>query len=130
MMDSVVRDSIAQLPADRIHDIARGFTQIGKALHDMDVDVEVPENFDLLGELAGEKMSLQRFVYYAIFKCFYNDEFTLDKSTEFNHDWYCYPICNKTSLETARSWFESNGFEVDYVDSNLSNINIRGTLKD
>lgn len=128
-MDVIIRDSIAQLPAERIQEIAGKFTEIGQALSDMDVNVKVPEHFTMFGHLAGQEMTLQRFVYYAMFKCFYNPTFTKEKSDEFNHDWYCYPICNKTSVEEAVNWFVRNGLLVEHLDSNPSNINVRGQLK-
>lgn len=128
-MDTIIRDSIAGLPQERIQEIAGKFTEIGQLLGEMDVNVNVPSHYTMFGHLSGQEMSLQRFVYYSMFKCFYNPEFTKEKSDEFNHDWYCYPICNKTSVEEAVNWYVRNGLLIEHVDSNPSNINLRGQLK-
>jgi len=126
-LDTIIRDSISKLPHEKIKEIAGSFTEIGRLLSETKVEVEVPKEFTMFGALAGEKMSLQRFVYYALFKCFYNPDFTLEKSQEFSHDWYCYPICNKVSVEEATDWFIRNGLSINYIDANMSNVNIRGS---
>ncbi len=127
--DTIIRDTIAKESSERKFDLAKKITEIGQILSDMKVDVEVPKSFSEFGNLAGEKMSLQRFLYFSVFKCFWNDDFSFEKSVEFNHDWYSYPICNKTSLEEGSLWFIKNGLGIDYIDSNASNINIRGSKK-
>jgi SAM-dependent methyltransferase len=126
--DAIIREGISGLSSQEKHEVAKKITDIAKILSEINVDVEVPEEYHEFGDLKGEKMSLQRFMYYAVMKCFWNDDFTYDKCVEFNHDWYSYPICNTVSLEEASSWFERNNIKIDHVDSNSSNVNIRGNF--
>lgn len=124
--DTIIRDAIAQLNPEKKFEIAKQITSIAEILSNMDVEVRVPASYLEFGALAGEKMSLQRFFYYSVFKCFWNKDFSFEKSTEFNHDWYSYPICNKTSLEEATSWYIQNQLKIEHIDANASNINLRG----
>jgi len=124
--DIIIRDTIAKLPEEQKYEIAKRFTDIGKLLSEIGVKVNVPSDAFEFGNLAGREMTLQRFFYYAIFKCFYNDQFTYDKSVEFTYDWYSYPVCNKTSLDELCGWFMKNGIAIHHVDSNDSNINLKG----
>ncbi len=125
-MDTIIRDQISALDNDKKLEISEKITEISKILSTIDLDVNVPQEFTEFGNLAGEEMSIQRFFYYAVFKCFWNDDFTFEKSKEFNFDWYSYPICYKTSPEEAVQWFTRNNIHIEHVDFNFSNVNIKG----
>lgn len=127
--DKIIREGIAELSSEEKYEVAKKITDIGKILSELKVDVTVPEDYTEFGNLKGKKMSLQRFMYYAVMKCFWNDDFTYDKCVEFNHDWYSYPICNTVSPSEVKSWFKTNKIEIDHVDANNSNVNIRGSAK-
>lgn len=127
--DKIIRDAIAQLPSEEKHDVAKKMTDIGRILSEMEVDVQIPEDFAEFGHLKGENMSLQRFIYFAIMKCFWNEDFTYDKCVEFNHDWYSYPVCNTVSPEDAKRWFDNNQIRIDHADVNHANVNLRGASK-
>ncbi|MCX8080329.1 MAG: class I SAM-dependent methyltransferase [Bacteroidia bacterium] len=124
-MDKIIRDNISKLPPERILDISYKFSEIGKILHDCNVEVEIPENFIEFGTLAGKKISLQRFFYYAVFKCFYNPSFTMDKNAEYNLDWYSYPHCNTYVLDEVCNWFFENDMQIEHINSNEANFSIR-----
>lgn len=125
-MDLIIRDSIARLREKDKQNAVRKITEIGKLLSEININVKVPGDCSELGTLSGKEMSLQRFIYYAVFKCFYNKEFLFDKSMEFNYDWYCYEKCNKFTLDELCIWYIKNGIRIEYVDVNDSNINLRG----
>lgn len=128
-MDAIIRDQISALDNNEKLVIAEKITEISRMLSDIDLNIQVPKEFTEFGNLAGQDMPLQRFFYYAIFKCFWNENFTFEKCKEFNFDWYSYPICYKSSPEEAVQWFTRNNINIEHVDFNFSNINLRGTKK-
>ncbi len=125
-MDTIIRDRISQMSNSEKLDISDKITELSKILSQIDLNIHVPAEYTEFGNLAGQEMSLQRFLYYAVFKCFWNDSFTFEKCKEFNFDWYSYPICYKTSPEEAVQWFTRNNINITHVDFNFSNVNIKG----
>ena len=126
--DTIIRDTISKLSNEKKYEISEKFTDIGKILSEIDVKLKVPAAAFEFGNLAGREMTIQRFFYYAIFKCFYNKDFTYEKSVEFTYDWYSYPVCNKTSLDELCNWFMKNEIAILHSDSNDSNVNLRGIM--
>lgn len=124
--DRVIRDSIAQLSAERKFDIASGMTEIGKILHEMDVLVDIPNDPEAFGTISGSKQTLQRFIYFTVMKCFWNPTFSFEKCKEFNHDWYSYPKHHTVSFEEAATWFKDNSLSIEHFDVNPSNVNLLG----
>jgi len=125
--DRLIRDTIAQLPAERKLEIAGGMTEIGRLLHEMDVTIDVPADQGAFGLIAGQTISLQRLIYYGVMKCFWNPSFSFEKCQEFNHDWYSYPKHHTVSFQEAAEWYKDNGLSIEHFDVNPSNINLFGT---
>lgn len=127
--DRVIRDSIAKLSAERKFEISTEMTKIGQILHEMNVEVEVPNDVESFGNVSGSKISLQRFIYFTVMKCFWNPTFSFEKCQEFNHDWYSYPKHHTVSFEEAANWFKNNGLTIEHFDVNPSNVNLLGRKK-
>lgn len=127
--DLLIRDRISVLEDSEKQEIAKKITSIGKILSDINVDIDIPTSFTEFGNLAGQRIELQRLFYYSVFKCFWNSDYSLEKNIEINFDWYNYPVCSKTSLSEAVSWFMKSELIIEHVDANDSNINIRGYKK-
>ncbi|HCR15865.1 MAG TPA: hypothetical protein DIU35_00135 [Candidatus Latescibacteria bacterium] len=62
-------------------------TSLGRALHDLQIEFEVPNDIPLLDIKAGWH-NLQRFVYWHIFKCYWNESLDFDTNVMTNFDWY------------------------------------------
>lgn len=127
--DRIIRDSIAKLSAERKFEVSDAMTSIGKLLYEMKVDVEIPNEPAEYGTISGQKMNIQRFIYYAVMKCFWNPSFSFEKCREFNHDWYSYPKHHTVSFQEAATWFKNNGLAIEHFDVNPSNVNLLGRKK-
>ncbi len=127
--DILIRDTVAQLPEEKRYEFSKQLTQIGKILSEIDLTIYIPEDWDIFGELQGQTMSLQRLLYYTVFKCFWNNQYSLEKNIELTFDWYSYPVCNTISLNQACDWFMKNQLEILHVHTNPSNINLIGRKK-
>lgn len=124
--DFLIRNSIAGMESSRKYMISEQMALIGETLAKMNVEIDIPEHFTEFGSLCGQKMSLQLFIYYAVMKCFWNNGYSKQKNIEINFDWYNYPTCSTVSLNDAVQWFVESKMVIEYVDSNESNVNIRG----
>jgi hypothetical protein len=100
-------------------------TKIGKALSDQDIDFEIPEDLAEL-EIKAGRYDLQRFFYYHIFKCFWNDRFTFDENNLVNFDWYHPTYAHRHSPEEIREWYEEGRLKIVHLDVSESGITARG----
>jgi len=85
--DDYMRQRTTQLSDQECWELSKRMTAFGKALSDLHVEFEVPEDIPILQVKAG-RYNLHRFFYYHIFKCFWNDRFTFDENKLINFDWY------------------------------------------
>ena len=67
--DDYIRERTVQIAAEECLEISEAITKLGKALTDLRVTVDVPEDIPLLGIKAGKK-DIQRFIYWNVFKCY------------------------------------------------------------
>lgn len=100
-------------------------TKFGKALSDLHIEFEVPEDIPALGMKAG-KYNLQRFFYYHIFKCFWNERFNFDENNLVNFDWYHPAYAYRHTPEEVKTWFQKAGLELVHIDISESRITARG----
>lgn len=87
--------------------------------------IEVPEDIELLGFQQG-RYDLQRFVYYNMFKCFYNESFTFDENVLVNFDWYRPADAHRHTEEEVRRWFIESGLSEIQLFNPESGISARG----
>jgi SAM-dependent methyltransferase len=114
--DDYVRGQISGLNHDEASRRMLQFAEFGKALSNLNIQIDVPE-VSILGISAGS-YDLQRFIYHHFMKCYWNDELTLEQNTMINFDWYHPTISSRHSLEEVRSWYVESGLKIihEYVD--------------
>jgi hypothetical protein len=100
-------------------------THFGKALSDLHVKFEVPEDISVLGIKAGT-YNLQRFFYYHIFKCFWNERFNFDENNLVNFDWYHPAYAHRHTGKEVKAWYQKAGLELVHLDISESGITARG----
>jgi hypothetical protein len=101
--DDFVRAEIRKLPpADAWEEMER-LTLFGKALSELNAQIEVP-SIRTLGIEAG-KHNLQRLLYYTVLKCYWRDEWSLEENTHVNFDWFYPQYAWRHTPEQVRQWF-------------------------
>lgn len=85
--------------------MCKPITALGKALTDLHVEVTVPQDIPYLDIKAG-KYDLQRFLYYQVLKCFWNDIFTFEENNFGVFDHYHPTYAHKHTEEEVVSWFQ------------------------
>jgi len=71
--DDYIRERTTKMSPDECYAFCRGVTELGRALTRVGAEVDVPEPIPLL-EIDAGAQDVQRFVYWNVMKCFWNDE--------------------------------------------------------
>jgi hypothetical protein len=110
--DDFIRARLRSLPPEEAWAALLPLSRLGAALGELDVEIEVPEAIDLLDIPAG-RMSLQRFVYWHVFKAFYRPDMSLEEMNHINFDWYAPANAWRHTPEELRGWLDELGFVVE-----------------
>lgn len=101
--DDMIRDKVKDMPPQEAWDALMPLTKLGKVLGDLDIEIDIPEEIDLL-EIPAGKINLQRFVYWHVMKCFYRPEMSLDEMNHINFDWYTPINAWRQTPEDVAKW--------------------------
>ena len=82
--DDSIREKLAELAPQEAWEALFPLTRLGKALGELNVTIDVPEDVPLLGITKG-KIDLQQLIYWYVCKMYYRPEYSLDemKSRQF-----------------------------------------------
>lgn len=114
--DDFIRKIGTKLSFEECYKLCEPITKLGKALSDLDIEFEVPEDIPLLKIKKG-KYNLQRFFYYNIMKCFWNDEFDYHTNVSINVDWYNPKDAHRHTKEEVESWCKENNVSILHLDN-------------
>jgi hypothetical protein len=98
-------------------------TRLGQALGELEVEVDVPEEIELLGIPAG-RIDLQRLFYWHVCKAYYDAELSLDELNHINYDWYAPMNAHRQSPEEVRAWCKAAGLEIEHEDVQEAGITV------
>lgn len=121
--DDLVRDRLSGLPPEAAWEALTPLTQLGKALGDLDVEIDIPEPIELL-EIPAGRINLQRLVYWHVMKAFYRPDMTLDEMNHINFDWYTPRNAHRQSPEEVRRWCAEAGLEIERQDVQEAGVTI------
>jgi len=123
--DDYLRESTIRLSERECWEFSKKITNFGKALSDLQVEFEVPEDIPAL-EIKAGRYNLQRFFYYHIFKCFWNERFNFNENNLVNFDWYHPAHAHRHTAEEVKAWFQKSGLKLTHLDISESGITARG----
>jgi hypothetical protein len=121
--DDYIREKLQPLPPERAWEVLMPLTKLGKALGELDLDIDVPEAIDLL-ELPAGRINLQRLFYWHVFKAYYRPEMSLDEMNHVNFDWYVPRNAHRQTAEDVREWCQSLGLAIERENVQESGITI------
>ena len=110
--DDYVRDKVVDMPPEEAWKALEPLTKLGKALGELEVEVDVPEDIDPL-EIPAGPIDLQRLFYWHVFKAYYDPDLDLDEMNHINYDWYAPRNAHRQSPEEVREWCEATGLEIE-----------------
>lgn len=124
--DDLIRDAIAPLRNDEAWKALEPLTKLGKALGDLNIEIEVEEDIPYLGILKG-RHSLQRLFYYKICKAYYRPDYSLDEMNHINFDWFRPRNCHRHTPDEVRAFCASAGLTVERMHVEESGITVIAT---
>ena len=127
--DDYIRARTVRMSPDECLRVSEAITKFGKALSDLKVTINVPEDIPILGIKAGEQ-DLQRFIYWNVFKCYWNDTMDWDSNVITNFDWYHPLHAHRHTREEIESWCAEAGLSVEHIDEQESGISVRARNPD
>jgi SAM-dependent methyltransferase len=110
--DDFIRNKISHLSGDEGWAALMPLSKLGKALGELNVEIEVPEAIELL-EIPAGRVNLQRLFYWHVFKAFYHPKLTLDEMNHINFDWYAPINASRHTVEEVRDWCGALSLEIE-----------------
>jgi arsenite methyltransferase len=121
--DDYIRGVLHDRTPEEAWDALMPLTELGQALGDLGVTVDVPRDVGLLGIPAG-RIDVQRLFYWYFCKAFAHPDLTLDELNHINYDWYAPRNAHRQTPEQVRSWCDDLGLEVERERAEEAGITI------
>lgn len=121
--DDHIRETVSRLPQAEAWDRLMPLTKLGKALGDLDIEVDVPEDVDLLGIPKG-RVNLQRLFYWHFCKAFYRPDLTLDEMNHINFDWFTPVYSHRQTREQVEQWCGEAGLVIEDLRKEEAGITV------
>jgi SAM-dependent methyltransferase len=110
--DDFIRERLQAMTPQDAWNALMPLTRLGKALGELQTEIEVPQAVELLGIPAG-KIDVQRFFYWNFCKAFYRPDYTLEEMHNINFDLYAPRNAHRQSPEEVRRWCGEAGLAIE-----------------
>ena len=110
--DDYIRDKLQVMPPQEAWDAMEPLTKLGIALGELDIEIDIPQDIELLDIPAG-KINVQRLFYWHVAKMFYSPELSFDAMNHINYDWYAPRNAHRQSVHDVRKWCAKAGMEIE-----------------
>lgn len=110
--DDYVRSRLQGMGPEEAWGALMSLTKLGKQIGELGIDFDIPEPIEILQIPAGP-ISLQRFLYWHVFKAFYRPGMTLEEMNHINFDWYAPRNAHRHTVEEVRSWCAEAGLIIE-----------------
>ncbi|MDH3999528.1 MAG: class I SAM-dependent methyltransferase [Desulfuromonadales bacterium] len=110
--DDVVREKLQSLSPEQAWEQLIPLTKLGKTLGELDIEIDVPDDIDLL-QIPKGKINLQRLFYWHVFKAFYREDFDLQEMNHINFDWFFPANAHRQTPEEVQQWCEEASLVIE-----------------
>jgi arsenite methyltransferase len=124
--DDYIRNIVSSLEPNEAWEMLRPLTKLGKALAELNAEIDVPEDIPYLGIKAG-RHNVQRLIYWHFAKLYWNDAFSLEENNHINFDWYHPKYAHRHSEEEVRRWCKEAGLSIMHLDAQESGYTVRAS---
>ena len=121
--DDYVRDVLRELSDEAAWHEMRSLTQLGRALAELDVQVDVPE-VPVLGIKAG-RYDAQRLIYWNFAKLFWNPSLPFEANVHVNFDWYRPQYAHRQTEAEIRMWCTEANLTIERLHEEESGFTVR-----
>lgn len=126
--DDYIRGFVENLEHDAALDLTSDFTAFGKALTELNIEVDIPE-LRLL-EIPAGRYQVQRLFYHFFLKCYWNPQLSREINDAVNFDWYHPSISSRHTEEEVLDWFKKNDLNIVHHYTDEYGITVRGLKPD
>jgi len=105
--DDMIRSYTTKMSHEDCMKFSKAVTEFGKAVSEINLE-------------------LQRDIYWKLFKCFWNNDFSVDHNVSVNYDWYSPAYAWRHAPWQVLSWCNQLGLERVSIDIQQSGISFRG----
>lgn len=124
--DDYVREQLQALSNEEAWETMRSLTRLGKALAELDVQVELEEDVPILGMKAGQH-DLQRLLYYDVCKMYWNSTLSFEENVHVNFDWYRPCYAHRQTADEIRQWCSEASLRITWFHEQQSGFTVRAT---
>lgn len=110
--DDYIRERLQPLSPEEAWKAVEPLSRLGRTLGDLDIEIDIPEDIDLL-EIPAGRINLQRLFYWHVFKAYYRPDMGLDEMNHLNFDWYAPRNAHRQTEAEVRVWCADVGLEVE-----------------
>lgn len=110
--DDYIRGLLQDMTPEEAWKSVEPLTKLGLALGELGVEVEVPEDVELL-EIPAGRYDIQRLFYWHVAKAFHHPDLSFDEVNHINYDWYAPANAHRQTVEEVRSWCEEADLEIE-----------------
>lgn len=121
--DDYVREKLQSMAPQDAWDAIIPLTKLGIALGELDVEIDVPEDIDVLDIPAG-KINVQRLFYWHVFKALYRTDLTFEEMQHINFDWYAPKNAHRQTIEDVRKWCNEAGLVIELEKVEMAGLSI------
>jgi SAM-dependent methyltransferase len=122
--DDYIRSQTVNMTPEQCMNLSDAITKFGKMLSDLKLEIEVPADIPVL-EIKAGKYDLQRFLYWNMFKCYWNDTMDWESNVITNFDWYHPLHAHRHTPEEVKQWCEEEQLEIEHLDVQESGVSVR-----
>jgi len=110
LLDDYFRQNVVNFDSEKVWEMSRQLTQLGKTLSDLKINIDVPD-IPMLN-IKGGNYDLQRFIYWNFIKCFWREDWGVEMSDATNFDWYSPSNAKRYSEEEYKKMIEDNTLDI------------------
>jgi SAM-dependent methyltransferase len=110
--DDYIRERLQGMEPEEAWNAVEPLTQLGIALAELGVEVEVPADVGLLDIPAG-RYDVQRLFYWHVAKAFHHPDLSFDELNHINYDWYAPANAQRQTPDEVREWCREAGLEIE-----------------
>ena len=110
LLDDYFRQNVINFDSEKVWEMSRQLTQLGKTLSELKINIDVPD-IPMLN-IKGGNYDLQRFIYWNFIKCFWRDDWGIELSDSTNFDWYSPSNAKRYSEEEYKKMIEDNTLDI------------------
>jgi SAM-dependent methyltransferase len=122
--DSYIREHFTKLTPEECYAACEGITELGRELSGLNATITLSRPVDVLGIAAGTH-DVQRLIYHAFLKCFWNDAFDFETNNMVNFDWYHPHHAWQHTDREVKGWLDELGVrEYQFNDANPNGISV------